>query len=94
MSTTEEIDRYILKKYEVHQRLGKGVRSPWHEPLRLILEAEVCAVPHSLMSRFARYQSFRLSLQSTLGRGIHALLMTCTTLVLKAMYELSSEACR
>ena len=26
MSTTEEIDRYILKKYEVHQRLGKGVR--------------------------------------------------------------------
>ena len=28
MSTTEEIDRYILKKYEVHQRLGKGVSPP------------------------------------------------------------------
>ena len=25
MSSTEEIDRYILKKYEVHQKLGKGV---------------------------------------------------------------------
>ena len=26
MSSTEEIDKYILKKYDVHQRLGKGVR--------------------------------------------------------------------
>ena len=39
MSTTEEIDRYILKKYEVHQRLGKGVRPACTNLLRHSLEA-------------------------------------------------------
>ena len=39
MSTTEEIDRYILKKYEVHQRLGKGVSPPCNNLQRPSLRA-------------------------------------------------------
>ncbi len=73
MSTTEEIDRYILKKYEVHQRLGKGVSPPCNYLQRQSLKARRLSVLYkSILHSREPAQLSRRSVQSSLRTGIHA----------------------
>lgn len=78
MSTTEEIDRYILKKYEVHQRLGKGVRPACNHLLRHILVATALDNLYKAEAgNISGHLCSRLSSQSSLRRGICASQMPC-----------------
>lgn len=77
MSTTEEIDRYILKKYEVHQRLGKGVRQLCYDLLHQVVQKIVIYISCALNARNGDMpQSFADTVQTSLHISTHASHMT------------------
>ncbi len=89
MSTTEEIDRYILKKYEVHQRLGKGVSPPCNNLQRPSLRA---GRPTTLY-KWKRHSRRGAQLpgrpvQSSMRTGIHASHLLCKRVTLMAVHKI------